>query len=67
MRFLIAGDSDFIPAVEKAKAEGVVVHLFHGPAAHRDLIHASDTRTLITLELLHLVSRTEGQPMRIGA
>ena len=28
---LIAGDSDFIPAVEIAKQEGVVVSLFHGP------------------------------------
>ena len=28
---LIAGDSDFIPAVEVAKQEGIAVWLFHGP------------------------------------
>ena len=28
---LVAGDSDFIPAVEVAKQEGIVVFLFHGP------------------------------------
>ena len=28
---LVAGDSDFLPAVEVAKREGVAVWLFHGP------------------------------------
>lgn len=28
---LVAGDSDFIPAIEIAKQEGIVVSLFHGP------------------------------------
>ena len=28
---LVAGDSDFYPAVEYAKREGVCVWLFHGP------------------------------------
>ena len=27
---ILAGDSDFLPAIEAAKPEGVVIHLFHG-------------------------------------
>ncbi len=33
---LVAGDSDFIPAVQAAKQEGVSVSLFHGPSRSRD-------------------------------
>lgn len=44
---LLAGDSDFLPAVEAAKPEGVVVHLFHGSSPHRDLVSHCDERTLI--------------------
>ena len=32
---LIAGDSDFIPAVEVVKQEGIAVWLFHGPGRTR--------------------------------
>ncbi len=43
---LFAGDSDFIPAVEKAKRAGVRVWLFHGPRKtyHNDLYKISDGR-----------------------
>jgi len=44
---LLAGDSDFLPAVEAAKREGVVIHLFHGTRAHRDLLTACDERIQI--------------------
>jgi uncharacterized LabA/DUF88 family protein len=44
---LIAGDSDFIPAICVAKNEGVLVHLYHGMTAHRKLIEIADERTLI--------------------
>ena len=54
---ILAGDSDFIPAVEAAKSEGVVVHLFYGPRAHRDLISVCDERTYITKDLLSSLSR----------
>ena len=27
---ILAGDSDFVPAIEAAKPEGVVIHLYHG-------------------------------------
>lgn len=55
---LVAGDSDFIPAIEIAKAEGVAVHLFHdGDSAHRDLVELCDTRTLLSRDFLLSVTR----------
>jgi uncharacterized LabA/DUF88 family protein len=44
---ILAGDSDFLPAVEAAKPEGVVIHLFHGPSPHTDLVSQADERTRI--------------------
>ncbi|WP_206291533.1 NYN domain-containing protein [Humisphaera borealis] len=44
---ILAGDSDFLPAIEAAKPEGVVIHLFHGANAHRDLLQAADECTPI--------------------
>lgn len=54
---LLAGDSDLIPAVELARQEGVVVHLFHGPDAHRDLVAACDERVELTPQFLASVRR----------
>ncbi len=45
---LLAGDSDFIPAVAAAKSEGVVIKLFHGERPHSDLWQETDERTRIT-------------------
>ena len=45
---LLAGDSDFIPAVTAAKSEGVVIKLFHGERPHSDLWREADERTQIT-------------------
>ncbi len=39
---LIAGDSDFIPAIDAAKSEGVVVSLLHGSNCHRELLEEVD-------------------------
>ena len=39
---LIAGDSDFIPAIAAAKSEGVIVKLYHGKNPHRDLLEEVD-------------------------
>jgi uncharacterized LabA/DUF88 family protein len=52
--FLIAGDSDFVPAVESAKQEGVLVTLFYSRESHvhDSLFDACDERVPITLELL---------------
>lgn len=49
---LIAGDSDFIPAIQVAKNEGVLIHLYHGSTPHRKLIEVADERTQITPVLL---------------
>jgi uncharacterized LabA/DUF88 family protein len=49
---LIAGDSDFIPAINVAKNEGVLIHLFHGATPHYKLIEIADERTRITPEFL---------------
>jgi uncharacterized LabA/DUF88 family protein len=44
---ILAGDSDFLPAIDAAKPEGVVIHLFHGEHPHNDLVARSDERTRI--------------------
>lgn len=44
---LIAGDSDFIPAIQVAKNEGVLIHLFHGRQPHQKLVEVADDRTLM--------------------
>lgn len=47
---LIAGDSDLLPAIEVAKADGVSIHLFHGRIhrPHEDLWSTADERTALT-------------------
>jgi len=54
---LVAGDSDFLPAVDAAKQEGVVIHLFHGSSPHRDLVSRCDERTQITQEFIDAIKR----------
>lgn len=44
---LVAGDSDFIPALEVAKYEGSLIRLFHGGRCHADLWRLADERTRI--------------------
>jgi uncharacterized LabA/DUF88 family protein len=44
---LIAGDSDFLPALEVAKDEGVLIHLFHGSTPHDELYLCCDERSPI--------------------
>jgi uncharacterized LabA/DUF88 family protein len=55
----LAGDSDFVPAIEAAKAEGVVVHLFHGEDAHDDLIRLCDERSVIDYEFVNSIARRD--------
>jgi uncharacterized LabA/DUF88 family protein len=55
---LIAGDSDLIPSIRVAKNEGVLVHLYHGSAPHRNLVESADERTLINREFLLDVLKT---------
>ncbi len=39
---LLMGDSDFLPAIQSAKDEGVLIKVFHGCAPHRALLQAAD-------------------------
>ena len=54
---IVAGDSDFIPVVEFAKKEGVIVWLIHGPFGtyHKDLWQATDERKEITQDVLSCI------------
>lgn len=69
---LLAGDSDFIPAFEVAKSEGVSAWLFHGPPVsrinqrptyHRDLWQAADERVEMDLPLMKRVERSRRAPL----
>jgi uncharacterized LabA/DUF88 family protein len=52
---LIAGDSDFLPALEVAKDEGVLIHLFHGSTPHDELYLCCDERSPINQEFIEAV------------
>ena len=52
---LIAGDSDFIPAISAAKEEGVVVKLYHGGRPHRELLEEVDEHYRIDQALVDSV------------
>jgi uncharacterized LabA/DUF88 family protein len=54
---IFAGDSDFLPAIDAAKPEGVVIHLFHGEHPHNDLIARSDERTQIDQAFIDSILR----------
>jgi uncharacterized LabA/DUF88 family protein len=54
---IIAGDSDFLPAIEVAKQEGVVVHLYHGAYPHNDLVQRCDERTRIDADFIAAIKR----------
>ena len=58
---IVAGDSDFIPAIAAAQSEAVVVRLFHGANPHADLLREVDERYQFTPEFMdsvRLVART---------
>lgn len=42
--FIVAGDSDFIPAVQAAKSEGIVIYLVCGENCHDELLDEVDER-----------------------
>ena len=52
---LVAGDSDFVPAVAAAKSEGVVARLFHGRNYHAGLWREADERVGLTQEFINSV------------
>lgn len=53
---LLAGDSDFIPAVVAAKNEGVLVRLYHGKNCHKDLWDCVDERIPITKSFIDAIT-----------
>ena len=53
---ILAGDSDFIPALNVIKSEGVVVHLFCGRTPHDDLKSTVDEVTVMDKTFLQTVS-----------
>ncbi|MCL2150325.1 MAG: NYN domain-containing protein [Dehalococcoidia bacterium] len=50
--FLITGDSDFIPAIQAVKAEGVIAYLAYGGTVYQDLYDAADERIEITSDIV---------------
>lgn len=57
---LVAGDSDFLPAIQVAKQEGISVWLFHsGESTYaRELWQATDERFALDQEFMNRVGRT---------
>jgi uncharacterized LabA/DUF88 family protein len=63
---LVAGDGDFVPAVEVAKSHGIIVGLWHGPirngtagTVHRELWEVCDDRFEIGEELVSKIRRQQ--------
>ena len=52
---IVAGDSDFVPAIAVAKNEGVAVTLYHGQSCHNDLRLAADESFRIDQDLIDAV------------
>ena len=65
---LVAGDSDFVPAVQVAKEEGTLVYLWHGanntlePRNFDELRQVSDHAKEITRAVLEQCKRPETKP-----
>jgi uncharacterized LabA/DUF88 family protein len=60
---ILAGDSDFLPAIEMAKREGVAIHLYHGAYPHSDLVAAADERVRIDSAFIDTI---RWRPRRTG-
>ncbi len=55
---IIAGDSDFIPAIKKAKDYGAIVHLFYHPSSvHTELIDEVDELHTISEDLIRFCKK----------
>lgn len=64
---LVAGDSDFLPAVEVARREGVVIHLFHGRTPHDELLACCDERIRIDASFIDSVRKGVADPRSLVA
>jgi uncharacterized LabA/DUF88 family protein len=49
---IVAGDSDFVPAIKVARDEGVSIWLFHGQKIHNELWETVDERRRITAKMI---------------
>lgn len=49
---IMAGDSDFVYAIEMAKNTGLHIHLYYSNHINDDLLHAVSKRTQIDLSFL---------------
>jgi len=54
---IVAGDSDFVPAIRAAKDEGVLIRLVHGPSPQRAISAIADERLRIDQLLIDRVRR----------
>jgi uncharacterized LabA/DUF88 family protein len=56
---ILAGDSDFLPAITIAKNEGVLISLFHGTThpPHNELWQTADERSIITKDIIEKILR----------
>jgi uncharacterized LabA/DUF88 family protein len=58
---LVTGDSDFVPAVQYVKEEGVVVHLRHAESSYsKELSQICDTSKQISKKVLIEFEGKEG-------
>lgn len=71
---LLAGDSDFLPAIQKVKAHNVLTYLWHGPrgqspynTVHDDLWFACDERYEITQDIMDDVRRFPSSTYSLNA
>lgn len=50
---LIAGDSDFVPAIKKAKNYGTIIHLYYHPSSvHNEILDEVDELHIMNQELI---------------
>lgn len=58
---LIAGDSDFVPAIQIARDAGTIVQLYHGerPRPHFELLQACDDRYVVNEAMIQAIQREE--------
>lgn len=57
---LIAGDSDFIPAIKKAKNHGAIIHLFYHPTSvHYELLDEIDEAHIPSKDLIDKCRKKE--------
>jgi len=54
---LVAGESDFVPAIEVARSESASVWLFHGSRTHLDLWSVADERVQLTNQFVSGILR----------